>query len=131
MNCSALPRPVTSITWPPATTLSGVAVATPGQVNGVLSTVIAAPGDQPAATRSCADRLLPLPSRFAAVGLALSLIPVLSNAAANEVNVAAATGAATARPTDEVAAIRTRARDIRCGSTKSGIPVRRCHGPSS
>src|SRR3981081_4180577 len=108
MNCSALPRPVTSITWPPATTLSGVAVAALGQVNDVLSTVIAAPGDQPAATRSCADRLLPLPSRFAPPVLALSRLRALSNAAANEVNVAASAGVATANPTSVVAAIRTR-----------------------
>lgn len=78
---SASPEPPTAIVCPSATALSGVPGATFGQRSGVLSRVSSAPGVQPSAARSSAEKLCPVPSMSAAAGSASSLIPMLSNAA--------------------------------------------------
>jgi hypothetical protein len=63
-----------------ATTLSGFPATTCGNANFAAPATTCAPGDQPAAMRSCCEKLLPWPSRFAPVTLLSSLIPTSLNA---------------------------------------------------
>src|ERR1700722_10792993 len=72
--------------WPSAITSSG-APATLGQVKAVPPMVACPPatsGVGVPAARACTEKLSPVPSKSAAAGLELSLIPALSYAAARD-----------------------------------------------
>src|ERR1700733_3981962 len=79
-NPRSVPDPERSMIWPSATTLSGAPTAV-GHVKVVPPRVAWPPGlsgvGDPTA-RACAEKLSPVPSKLAAAGFELSLIPALS-----------------------------------------------------
>src|ERR1700722_670556 len=82
----SVPDPDTSMAWPLAITSSGAPTAL-GHVNVVPPMVACPPATRgvgvPTA-RACAEKLSPVPSKSAAAGLELSLMPALSYAAARD-----------------------------------------------
>src|ERR1700749_4830104 len=81
------PWPLISIACPLPITLSGLPAGADGHVYGIPSCVNVAPGPNPAAVSCCSEKLSFPVSKLADVkGADSSEIPVLSNAAASDVN---------------------------------------------